>query len=562
MNTPNRQHGRGSLPLTPITTPPSRIRTGSFAEPKSELLRSALDAKRAAHSTPTSTPTDTRRAHQDTLTTVASDPWLDNAKDEEDITKAAPVRRPRRPSEGAMPRARTQRELQAENGSLRNAQMDLKLRLEALNHQHNKVLDQIEENKQRIKELEPYEAEVWDLRETNKQLTTKSQEMEDEVNNLREQNVEILKILDETVGNMEKRDEALQEAAELILVLEKDKGALLEEIEQLKAQAAKAQTDTRYNTDTYVAASGQPEYLTRVQSIDESRPSTSYNDSDYFSMPASPHGKLSHESMTFVSDRAKKFIDMKKETQRSTQDLTRRLSDASLKQKAKKKPEPVPQVPQIPEAYLNQPINSGPKRTPRRVGSLRSALSPALAYNPYNTSYSGSAPQSPTGGLRAQFQNGLSLDTSSRHSRPGSQRSSATSSPLANKSKQSMRSQDVPVTPAGRNSRAAHTSYSAEQLRQDSKPEEQLDARTETTWEISPSVVSDDQTTELDANYRGPWYTQISSWGTTNRANAPIPDARVVRRATSYTEANFLFNPAEDEDEFVQKTRSFGRRQG
>ncbi|KAJ4359765.1 uncharacterized protein N0V89_000321 [Didymosphaeria variabile] len=558
MSTPNRLPGRASLPHTPVSTPFSRNRTDSFAEPKSELLRNALDAKRQAHITPTPTPPDTRLAHAETLKSAVSDPWLDNAKNEEDTMKTTPVRRPGRPSEGALPRMRTQRELQAENESLRKAQMDLKLRLEALSDQHNKLRDQNEQYVERIKELEPYAVQVDDLRHANNQLTLKAQDMEDEMSDLRDQNKLILQISEETVAELGQRNEALEEAAELILGLEMGKGDLLEEIEQLKAQATKAQTDVRYNTDACVTANEQPEYPTRVHSIDESRPSTSYNDSDYYSMPASPHGKPSQESMIFVSDRAKKFIDMKKETQRSTKDLSRRLSDASLKQQKKKK-EPMPQVPQIPEAYRQQPITPGPNRAPRRVGSLRTTLSPALAYDPYGTNQTGSAPQTPTGGLRAHFQNGLTLDTSSRSSRPTSQRSSATNSPLSNKSKQSTRGRDAPVAPARHSSRAAHTSYSAEQLRSEYKPEEQSDAGKEMTWEVPPSVVSEAQTTEMDANYRGPWYNQISSWGT-NNPNITGADARNVHRSTSYTEANFLFNPAENEDEFVEKTRSFGRR--
>ncbi|KAL1594460.1 hypothetical protein SLS60_010220 [Paraconiothyrium brasiliense] len=556
MSTPNRLPGRASLPHTPISTLSSRNRTDSFAEPKSELLRNALDAKRQAHVTPAPTPPDSGLAHTETLKSAVSDPWLDNAKNEEE-TKATPVRRPRRPSEGALPRMRTQRELQAENESLRKAQMDLKLRLEALGDQHNKLRDLNEQYEERIRELEPYAAQVDDLRDANNQLTLKVQDMEDEMSELRDQNKLILQISEETVAELGQRNEALEEAAELILGLEKSKGDLLEEIEQLKAQPANTQDDVRYNIDTSATANEQREYPTRVHSIDESRPSTSYNDSDYYSMPASPHGKPSQESMIFVSDRAKKFIDMKKETQRSTKDLSRRLSDASLRQQ--KKREPTPQVPQIPEAYRQQPITSGPNRTPRRVGSLRTTLSPALAYDPYGTVQPGSAPQTPTGGLRAHFQNGLTLDISSRSSRPDSQWSSATNSPLSNKSKKSTRGLNMPVAPARHSSRAAHTSYSAEQLRSEYKPEERSDAGKEMTWEVPPSIVSEVPTTELDANYRGPWYNQISSWGT-NNPNAAGAGARNVQRSTSYTEANFLFNPAENEDEFVEKTRSFGRR--
>ncbi|KAF9741277.1 hypothetical protein PMIN06_002064 [Paraphaeosphaeria minitans] len=554
MSAPNRPPGRASLPHTPVATPPSRIRTDSFAEPKSELLRHALEAKRAAHVTPSPAPTDSRSAQSQTLKNVASDPWLNNAKDEEDSTKAIPVRRPRRPSEGALPRMHTQRELQTENESLRKVQMDLKLRLQALGDQHNKLQDEIDEYRERIKELEPYVAQVADLRDVNNKLLLGMQTMDKEMADLHEENQEITKISEETVAEMGKREEALEEAAGLILGLEMEKAAMAEEIAQRKARATKAQTDARQ--DTRANANEQPYYPAHVHSIYDSRPSTSYNDSDYYSMPASPHEKPSPESMIFVSDRAKKFINMKKETQRSTKDLSRRLSNASLRSQKKKKTEAVPQVPQIPEAYRQQTVASEPHRTPRRVGSLRTTLSPALAYDPYALpSQSGSAPQTPTGSLRVQAQNGLSLDTS-RHSRPHSQRSSTSPSPLASKTKQSR----GPEAPARHSSRTAHTSYSDEQLRTQCTLEEQSDAGTETTWEVPCSVASDDRTTELLADYRGPWYNQISAWGTNDRADAPDTGARSGQRTGPYTEANFLFNPAEDEDAFVEKTRSLGRR--
>jgi hypothetical protein len=450
---------------------------------------------------------------------------------------------------------RTQRELQTENDSLRNVQMDLKIRLEALSDQHNKLRDEVDEYKERINELEPYAAQVDDLRDANNEFSLHVQTMENEITDLREHNQVLLNISEETVAEMGKRDEALEEAAELILGLETDKAAMFEEIEQLKAQAAKNQIDVGHNTNAHVTTNEQSEYPTRVHSIDESRPSTSYNDSDYYSMPASPHGKPSQESMFMVSERAKRFINMKKETQRSTNELSRRLSDASLKQQMKRQ-EPVPQVPQIPEAYRQQPVPSGANRTSRQVRSLRTTLSPALAYDPYGICQSGSAPQTPTGGLRAQYQNGLTLDTSSRHSRSNSQRSSTANSPLTNKNKQAGRGLEIPVAPARHSSRAAHTSYSDEQLR---KAEAQSEAGTETTWEVPSSVASDDRTTELDTNYRGPWYEQISTWGTANGANVPGTGARDGQRVASY-ESNFLFNPAEDEDEFVEKTRSLGRR--
>lgn len=488
-------------------------------------------------------PTEPKQERTRNLKKTPSDPWLQNAKDEEETVKATLPRRSRRPSEGAMPRARTQRELQTENDFLRNAQMDLKIRLEALQSQHNKLRDQSEEDQRRIEELEPYEAQLFDLQESNSKLSIKVHEMEEEIIELREQNEEVLKISEESVAQIEKKEEALQEAAEIILGLEKDKAALSEEIEQLK----------RNSMEKTHAASAYDEMENQ-----DSRPSTGYHDSDYYSMPASPQHKPSEESIVFVSERAKKFIDMKKETHRSIQDLSRRLSNASLKSE-KRKAEPVPQVPQIPQAYQQQAAPAGPVHTPpQRVRPTRVTLSPALAYDPYASLSSSTS--TPTSVRRSQLQSNLSSDTPSY--RPASSRSSATNTPQSHRSKQSLQSSDMPAAPVRHTNRATQTSRPAEHARAGTRSEAEapLEAETEATWEIQSSAASESATTELDANYRGPWYNQISSWGTPHRSSEPYRGEGGGKRSSSYTEKNFLFNPAEDENQFVEKTRSLGRR--
>lgn len=331
--------------------------------------------------------------------------------------------------------------------------------------------------------------------------------------------------------------------------MEEAKAALVEQVQQLKTHTTNGRVKAEHRADVY--ESSKDRFPIRVQSIDDSRPSTSHFDSDYYSMPASPHDKPSQESLptTFVSERAKKFITMKKESQRSTQDLHKRLSNASLK--AKQKKEPAPQVPKIPEAYQQQATSSGLRRVP--------SLSPALAYDPYAAIQSGSAPQTPTNSLRGQFRNGFTLDNSSRHSGLSSQPSNL-SSPLAGKSKRTPLGSEAPVAPERQSSRSALASYSAEKLTADVEPSEQSETASEATWEAPPSIISEAPSTEMDSNYRGPWYNQISSWGT-----APSPYTSRgpggTQRSASYTEKNFLFNPAEDEDDFIRKTQSFGRRQ-
>lgn len=472
---------------------------------------------------------------------------------------------------------RTQRELDKETDSFKKNMFDLSLKLELLRKQNNELKDQVEVYQKRVEELEPLEDQNHDLREKNSRLTLDMQIMEDEVVDLREQNGEILKIQEESVVAMEKTTAGLQEAAEIIDRLEQEKAALAQENEQMRAQAANAQIAPRYSTDTDGSANDR--FPSRVYSVDESRPSTSHFDSDYYSQPASPRVKASKESLpsVVVSKRAEKFISMKKETQRSTRDLQKRVSDASMRQKKKKELEPTPQVPLIPEAYQPVPAFPGPNRTPKRIKSVRAtSLSPALAVDPYTSIHSGSAPHTPTGtmeGLRAMYQNGLTLDTSLRNSRP----SSSANSPLASKSlKKSSRGSDAPVAPARRSSRVAPTSYSAEQLKPDSSSEVSqpyTEPETESEWDsmAPPSIISDDLTTELGVGNSVPWWNTLHPWGSQNHAGVPgsypslgTGNARWAlkdNKAAPYTEANLLFNPAEDEDDFLERTRSLGRRQ-
>jgi len=449
---------------------------------------------------------------------------------------------------------RTQRELQQETESQKKIIFDLNMKLELIRKQNNELKDQLEESQQRVQELEPLADDNWELRDENQHLKLKIQDMSSDLVELQDENAEILKIQEEGVQNMEKQAAALQEAAEIIVRLETDQAALVQENKDLKGKSPHRQP-------------GPP---VRVYSIDDSsRPSTSHFDSDYYSQPASPQVKTSKDSLEAdgVSDRAKEFLSMKRESIRSVQDLKKRMSDASIK-KTKRK-ESLPDVPRIPETYQQPRPSSTVNRTPRRTQKTIS-LSPALAFDPYGSIGTSSGPQTPTrqvDGLRAMFREGLSLDSSPQPSRPSPSNSR---SPLETRSLKSSRGSDsITAVPMRRSSRVAPTSRSTEQLHPESESEAETEAGTDRSECASmrpPSILTpEDLTTELDRSTNSQWWRTVNSWGHQGKSvlgSHPSSTTGGASANPSSTQPPSLFNPAENEDQFMARARSLRRRYG
>ncbi|KAF1952445.1 hypothetical protein CC80DRAFT_174196 [Byssothecium circinans] len=634
MTTPNsRKPAQGfSTPSTPPNTLSSYPSSSSVSvEPKSEYLRHALEAKRAKQNGLASTPTESKTASpQTSITSQNSDPWLDQAKDEESAARITPSRRIRRPSEGVLQRMPTTREQQAAAERTKEVLFSLNMKLELICQQNNELKDQMDEANKRIAELENFEDETFELRDMNRSLELKMQNVLEEMDELRERNREILEIQDESVANMEKQNTALEEAAEIILRLEKEKDDLTQENASLSGQVKSLQrpsTDGMNHTDN--DGTGNNKHPSRVYSIDESRPSTSHYGSDYYSQPASPHVKNSKESLAHgkdskdslpplvtISDRARNFLTLNRESKKSIQDLKKRFSDASMKHL--RPTSIVPDVPQIPELQDKGKVPASdpapvpaqvPARTPRRA-------TPAVQISPAMIGRS-VTPRTPTDGLRGMFLSNMTLEDSGRSSRPST---GYAQSPLESKKFRSSRSSDrstqlnEPRTqaPPRPSNRRVQTSSSHEQLqpppqqqRRPSQPinhqhnpsicsdpetdtQSQTDASEWDTHAPSPSVVSD-ILTEPDADYRARWFRTVDKLnvnagpniGTDTgfaRSSAAAPRASgraqgvgvgvgrsgISGRSASAggfgfgslgQEQNFLFNPAEDEDEFMEKVK-------
>ncbi|KAF2678285.1 hypothetical protein K458DRAFT_140062 [Lentithecium fluviatile CBS 122367] len=581
MSLPNSHRPARGSPQTPATqsTPSTPV------EPKSEYLRFALDAKRAKNATlQQSTPTsETKPRQPSTLRASSSDPWLDQAKSEDDAAQPTPIRRSRRPSDGGIPRMRTQRELQVETDKMKEVIFSLNMKLELIRKQNNDLKDQVEEANKRIEELEDAEEENHELREKNERLTLKLQNVTEEAVELRDQNFAILKIQEETVANMEKEHSAVEEATEIIIQLEEEKRVLAEENARLKDQLEESQTTSSGAYHTAVDGTTN-KYPSRVYSIDESRPSTSHFDSDYYSQPASPHvkSKSSKESLANIalSDRAKNFLSLKKDGHKSIQDLKKRMSDASLK--SVRPVGSVPEVPPIPESYQgppqSQPQEQSKKpasRTPRRSKPFNQ-LSPAPVGQEGSRQTTNAAPRTPTGpneGLRGMYRECLTLDTSSYDSQPAP---SYNNSPLSTRASRPSCPAERPTPPDRHSSRHATHSSSREQLQNLAKAqfssESQLEAETEASeWaEIPPppSIISD-LTTELDHDTKDKWWKDVArvQHGAAKGDYAlslAMGGARVAApragMAGPYMQQDFFFNGGESEEDFVRRAQGYMKK--
>ncbi len=374
-------------PLSPELTRPSMSRTTSLnITPKSEYLRNALQARRA-HITSPMSPSESRSQPPPTLRLpeistpeTAPDIFAEYALSEEQTTPVSPIRR-RRPSDAGLPRSKTNRELTVEIERLKDSLMTSNMRVELLKKNNSQLQHDLTKAKEQIEELEPLEQENHDLREENDSLRLKVDNMDEEIEHLkdnndamRKNNEELAALAEESASHWQDQEYAIDEAAECIVKLEEEKGGLAAELLRLKERVAALEDMSRSIT----LVDGSPgRYPTRMYSIDESRPSTSHFDSDYYSQPASPSIKASGDSFISItpSERSKKFLDLSVERRQSARELGKRISAASLQALSIRPSCPVPEVPQIPAAYQQQAVRlieeGSPEVAPIEPGRYR-----------------------------------------------------------------------------------------------------------------------------------------------------------------------------------------------
>ncbi|XP_014560906.1 hypothetical protein COCVIDRAFT_12397 [Bipolaris victoriae FI3] len=330
-------------PSTPDSTPSAASRGSYFSvAPKSEYLKNAIHARRAQPS-PSLPPQDSipkssspaPSSAQQKDARVSPDIFLQYALSEEQTAPVSPVQR-KRPSDFGYATSKTNRELSKEIERLKESLMTANLRVELLSRHKRESQAKLASALETIERLEPVEDEVHDLRAENKKLKLRVNSMKEEMARLnkvneehRKINEELTTIASESAAHWSAHESAIDEAAECIIKMEEEKAALSQELQELKERVAAIE---RVSSETPLAA-GLDKYPSRVYSVDESRPSTSHFDSDYYSQPDSPQPKPSRESVNSLvpSERSKKFLDLSEQHRRSARDLVKRMSAASLR---------------------------------------------------------------------------------------------------------------------------------------------------------------------------------------------------------------------------------------
>ena len=289
-----------------------------------------------------------------------------------------------------MPRSKTTRELTSELDKLKEKLMTSNLRVELLKSSNSELQQNLTSAREQLERLEPLEDENYELRAENNQLKLKVENMDDEIARLkdinedqRKTNEELTAIASESAAHWEAHEFAIEEAAECIIKMEEEKAILSKELQELKERVIALESTSSGSS----LIDGSDKYPSRVYSVDESRPSTSHFDSDYYSQPSSPQVKSSSESVTSFtpSERSIKFLDLSEERRRSTRELVNRMSAVSLRALREASPSPAPEVPQIPQVY-QQPFSTivqndrseTPRANPVRYRKDFDALSPSL----------------------------------------------------------------------------------------------------------------------------------------------------------------------------------------
>ncbi|XPS92271.1 hypothetical protein M3J09_001671 [Ascochyta lentis] len=363
-------------PATPDPKPTFNRSTTSMSVPKSEYLRHALQARRAQNtsvqgSTPAPIDTLPLRPTVPTTLTLQIPATSPDAFDEYDLpeelmTPESPIRR-RRPKDkdNAPPRGKTNSELSAEVEKLKDELMKQNIRVELLKKNNHELQEKwvqakeeaellpvlreenhelTQENRmlaEKLEGLREYEDQLEDLSHEVDELWYERKEVENANATLKEEVLNLAKVNNEAVATLQDQQGAFEEAVEMITNLESEKLQLKEEVHNLKERVAAIESRQ---------LDGSAKYPQRVCSIDEGRPTTSHDDSDYYSQPATPRGDaLSVRSGTSVQ--SKRFIEMSKEHTKSAHNLTKRMSDASLRATSVISTVKVPEVPYVPEEF-------------------------------------------------------------------------------------------------------------------------------------------------------------------------------------------------------------------
>ncbi|KAL5118507.1 hypothetical protein ACEQ8H_003522 [Pleosporales sp. CAS-2024a] len=495
--------------------PLARTASASVA-PKSEYLRNALQARRAQNApSPAPTvldmripPSSTPKPPENNLGTTSPDGFDEFELKDEHTRPVSPIYR-RRTSDVGVHHSKTSRQLTEEIERLKDTLMTSNMRVELLKKNNSELQHTTTRLKERLEELEPLEEENNELRDENHHLRLKMQDLEEELERTRDDNEELRKsnedmlaINVECSSHWDDQETAVQEAADAIIALEKEKATLADEFRKLKDRVTQLEMDSPRGS---FLVDGSPRAPSTIYSIDDSRPSTSHFDSDYYSQPDSPQVKSSKESVSSVtpSARSKKFLEKIQEQRRSTQDLAKRMSTASigaLRLASLKHADDIPEVPKF-QIGAPRPVapNVSDRRTPRgrtRYHQRRlpeGILQEALELSP--TVSETTLPDSRTtlvdGVRQASRSDQFTANGSSSDSRP---LSSGNRTPTATRVKTRRPStNEVSLrVPSRRSSKQAHTNSSNEQLSQSPQPPRHRQSESDVASAETPRAASEE----------------------------------------------------------------------
>lgn len=631
--------------------------------PKSELLRNALEARRAQNTPIQSSskpapidalpprpaaPTPSARPLQ--LQTPAASP---DAFDEFDLpedlmTPESPIRKRRaREKDDTPPRGKTNLELSAEIEKLREEVMTEKMRCELLKNNNKEIQARYVKAREEMEQLQSLEVEMHELEAENRQLKDTLEahqedmdlidDMNDHIERLQSEGAAVEKekqalekekqALTEEVTNLKndlsegskgakELEEAMAEAADIIDNLENEKLGLEKKVDSLERKVDDLESGKLRLTKeigeirTMVAAleskevdgsSKYPQQPFVDTSLDEHRPATSYDDSDYYSQPATPRADIDRDAQSIrsaTSARSKQFIELTRERTRSARSLSKRMSDASLRAASVVSAVHAPEVPNIPEKYAEVTPRTVDERFRERryqqsgteqiaAGSRADMRRPTIVA-PVQT-------HQPSG-LRSVYRPDQMQRSST--SRPSSSHKTSSSKTSRPHTRGNSAVEPVPVPPPRMSSRHAHTSSSEDRLRPQPSDatlesnttcgtligtEEQKQEQVLTAWTsanprtstvslltASPRIdLVDKERWWKDTEHVRPLRTRATT--RTLRADFSSDEGDsgletfAVRadgvRTTPTTpaaetppEKDFLFNPRETEDQFMRKT--------
>lgn len=380
------------VPASPASQSPFKRSTGSVSIPKSECLRNALEARRAQN-TPVEIVQRSALASRSPVQSTALKPLIIHrpatSPDEFDkfdlpdeiMTPESPIRRRRHhDKDDTPPRGKTNQELSAEVEKLRNELFKQNIRVELLNKSNHELQAKWVLAKEEVDQLKPLEEENYELRMENTKLTERLAAVQDDIDNIDEMHDEIDKLYlgmkaaqeanealtdtvenlsnvnKEAIANMHETEDALNEAVEMITSLENEKSLVEKEAENLKTEKLCLKNELDILKMRVAAIESNQvdgsEHTLHAQSIDDHRPATSYDDSDYYSQPATPRAGADKDAQSIrsiSSARSRHFIELTRKRTRSARSLSRRLSDASLRAKSVVSAVHIPGVPYIPE---------------------------------------------------------------------------------------------------------------------------------------------------------------------------------------------------------------------